>query len=266
MPKINKVRLKEKRKRKRYLLLAFAFVLFIGALVGAGIGLNRSEVTITSITVTGAVFTRENLVHQMIDGLLEGSYFFVIPKTNTFLYPKYDIKKNIFSFFPAVKDVSFQRDGLTGLSVVLIEREPRALWCASFATTSPCYFIDETGFIFSKTEHEPSLMVYSGLVDGEPLTETYLSGDFPAFNALMKEIARATGRTPENVFIDEHFDVSVVFEEGGELRFARKGAGELLLGNIASVFASRRFREDGEKLEYADFRFGNKIYVKFEGE
>jgi hypothetical protein len=54
----------------------------------------------------------------------------------------------------------------------------------------------------------------------------------------------------------------LTFVEGGTLRFVRTGDTGATLANIASVFGSETFRSD-RLFEYADFRYGDKVYVKF---
>lgn len=262
-----KLRLKDKRRRMRIILFSLGVILFVGATVGIVMGLRMSEVNIASVSVAGTYYTDEKVVLNMIDGMLGGSYFFVIPRTNTFLYPKSAIERDIYSLFPTVREVRFSRIGFTGLSVTLVEREPHALWCSSVESDSPCYLMDEQGFVFAKTNsNEQNFVLYSGNVHGEPLSQTYLEGTYPKLASFVQNLITATNRKPLSVTVDEHNDVVVAFEDGGEVRFTADRADEALLDNIASVFASRRFQSDDEILEYADFRFGNKIYVKFKDE
>ncbi|MFQ5541157.1 MAG: cell division protein FtsQ/DivIB, partial [Candidatus Paceibacteria bacterium] len=236
-------------------------------LSGGIIGLRQPEVNIQTVTVRGTHYANEQILRHLINNALAGHYLFFIPKTSTFLYPRQAIERDALALFPAVESLDIRRDSFTALSVFVLERKTDALWCHSFASTSPCYLMDETGVVFEKTDTRyESLITYTGPMGaGSPLGAAFMSGDYPALRVFVHDIERATGRTARTVSLDEHEDITVMFGEGGELRYARKDASDALLQNIASVFASSRFRSDDE-LEYADFRFGNKVYVKFREE
>lgn len=285
-PKKKKRPLKERRRRARMLaLFALAFTV-LALLASAVIGLRRPEVTIASVEVFGTRIAREDLVHRQVTDLLHGSYLFLIPRANTFFYPHARIVKDIKSTFLPVKDVRVSRSGFTALSVRVEERAPAALWCRpaspsaptagpaaepeelAAATSARCFLMDEDGFVFAPAQGDTApaeLPRFLGKLSADPLGETYLSGSLGTLRIFLDKLARAAKRTPGEVLVDEHDDVYVRFAEGGEVRFTRADQSDALLDNIASVFASSRF-DAGDTLEYADFRFGSKIYVKFEGE
>lgn len=258
-----KLSLKERRKRARIFTLVVGVVAVVSTLVFGILGLRSPEINITQVEVSGGVYTREDLVHRVVSEMLDGSYFFLVPHSNTFLYPKSHIQKELSELFVSLESVSIRRNGLTALEVALHDRTPSALWCTSFEEGAPCYFLDENGLVFTRAADVPSgLLVFSGELSDQPLGEHYLAGAYANIVSLLSNIQTATRRTPEKVSIDAHDDISVFFKEGGEVRFTQKNADNFLLDNIASVFASRRFKTD-EQLDYADFRFGSKVYVKF---
>lgn len=283
-PKKKKRPLKERRRRARMLaLFALAFAV-LALLASAVIGLRRPEITIASVEVFGTAIAREDLVHRQVTDLLHGSYLFLIPRANTFFYPHARIVKDIKSTFLPVKDVRVSRSGFTALSVRVKEREAAALWCRPASNAQPadvateaeeaagaptrCFLMDEDGFVFAPAQGDTApaeLLRFLGKLSADPLGETYLSGSLGTLRIFLDKLARAAKRTPGEVLVDEHDDVYVRFAESGEVRFTRADQSDALLDNIASVFASSRFAEDDE-LDYADFRFGSKIYVKFVGE
>jgi len=267
MPKgKRKLTLKQRRERARTLIV-FGGVFAFAVLIGGGIfGLHRPEVTIASVEVEGAHYTREDLVQQFATSMLKGSYFFLIPRSSTFFYPRHAMIRDAQGLFPAVQSIEIRRDHFTSLHIRITERETSAWWCTSLSSSTSCYLMDEHGFIFTKAEESRNdVLVYTGGVTAQPPATTFLNGGYASLSVFVADTAQATGRTPESVSVDEHEDVTIFFKEGGELRFSYQSAHDALLENIASVFASRRFHSD-EILEYADFRFGNKIYVKFKGE
>jgi len=216
-------------------------------------------------------------VKRAAEDLLAGDYVFLIPRANTFFYPHSRIVRDIKSLFKPVRDVRVHRSGFTALRIDITERVPAALWClpaeAGLSESSKdCFLVDKSGFVFKIAEGIASSSPFvryegrlAGAPDGSVLGNTYLPDQFGAFRIFMDKLSLATSRTVNRVSVDEYDDVFVFFKESGEVRFTKEGMRESLLDNIASVFASDRFRS-GDALEYADFRFGNKIYVKFEGE
>lgn len=274
-----KLPLKARRRRARVLALAFTVLLLFSGAALTLFGVQRPEVNINAVSITGVRYVREDLLRRMVNDLLEGSYFFLVPRTSIFFYPRTALMRSARELFPAIKDISITRNGFTALAVSLTERETAALWClppsaastaqadASSPNASPCYLMDEGGFVFAKAGNEldSALHIYSGGLSADPLAAVFLDGGYAALERFVADIARVTGRRPSMIFVDEHDDVFVSFAEGGELRFAREDADDTLLENIASVFSSSRFKTS-ESLDYADFRFGSKIYVKFVGE
>ncbi len=261
-----KISLTQRRRQQRYIALGLTVVIGISLLSVAFIGLGMQEINIANVTVESGVYTREDFARRVVERKLEESYFFFIPKTNSFLYPRSEIKKSLRSSFPSIKDVSLQVYDFTQLHVTIEDRKPQGIWCASFEESVPCYFLDKNGLVFARATNVPdSFLVFSGELSDQPLGEQYLDGAYTNVVILLSNIQTATRRTPEKVSIDTHNDISVFFKEGGELRFTKENTNDALLNNIASVFQSRRFQTD-EQLEYVDFRFGSEVYVKFMGE
>lgn len=258
--------LKERRRRARTILGGLAAFVLVGLFVGVVVLLNRSELLISTIRVSEMVYTREDLVQHTVSGMLSGRYLGVVPRANALLYPREAIEQSLEEVFPAIRDVTLRRAGFTELNVIVTERTPDARWCSDAASTSRCFLLDESGLVFARAEGGavPPLQFF-GLLGEHPLGEVYAPEFYTKLRALVENLELATGREVLSVRLDEVNDVFVALSGGGELRFTTKNLGPELTDAVASVFASRRF-EAGDVLEYADFRFGNKIFVKFEGE
>lgn len=259
--KKKKLSLKTKRRLVRYFKWGLGATAFVGFFVSFLILARLPEITIAVVKVEGTYFSDDSLVHEVVEGKLKGSYAFLVPKKNAFAVPANGIEKELLSVFPSIQGVSITKDSLNTLRVSVSERIPVAKWCRDFSSTSPCYLMDKDGFIFTPEEGN-NFLTYSGHIDTRPVGKTFLHGDFEALNNTVSNLEETTARTPTNVLVDEYDDVTVYFKEGGELKFVRSFDETILLNNVASVFASQRFDTD-EELLYADFRFGNKVYVKF---
>lgn len=260
--------LKERRRRARIMVGALGALLLVGVLVGAVFALNSASLRMSEIEVTGAGYTREDLVRQVVSDELSGAFVWVIPKDSALVYPRGDIERAIATTFPAVHRVDLKRKSLTALSVVITERIPDARWCQVEESGERCFLLDPEGRVFAKDGGEVNLqshVKFYGLLSGDPLSQVYARGFYPEVRALADTLALATGEAVASVRLDEVGDIFVTLAGEGEVRLTIKNIGQELTDTVASVFASRRFDTD-QRLEYADFRFGSKVYVKFEGE
>jgi hypothetical protein len=226
--------------------------------------LRLTEVTISKVEVTGTTVSDAALVQQIAEAELSESYAFLIPKRNTLFVPAGSIEENITGSFPIIKEAHVTHTSLTSISVSVVERTPSALWCTPFSESvaEECYAMDENGFIYMVAPVSDSYVRYGGEVEHDPVGSVYLSGGFRALGVFIGETAKALERTPVSVLVEKNKDVSVRFAGGGELKFVMSEDTTGTLENIASVFASQKLKGRTD-FEYADFRFGNKIYVKF---
>jgi len=142
---------KKKKREKRIKLILWILVglLFLTLLSF----ISRDE----RILIIEVVVEEENVVDkeeiaQTVRDMLAGRYFWVIPRTNAFIYPRWSIKQDLLEKFPRLKSVDLDLDGFRTLSVLVEEREPYALYCAgafSFTNNPDCYLADEDGFVFA---------------------------------------------------------------------------------------------------------------------
>jgi len=120
-----------------------------------------SFVTIKNVSVFGADPDIETIVHDTAMNELSGKYLGLFNKSNTLIYPKTSIVKNIKLTSPRILNVFVSRDGLTGLRVTVNEKTPVAVVCATLPnfdgnklvieSDDPCYLADDTGFLFQKS-------------------------------------------------------------------------------------------------------------------
>lgn len=231
--------------------------------VGAYFLLRLPEVTISAVSIEGTITTSSDEVKSIAVATLNGEYGFLVPKQNVIFAPLHAVEVSILQKVPTIKQVVVERSNLTALKIAVSERTPSALWCSDVvAENSTCFFMDEDGFVYAPAERKEELVTYSGAIEGEPVGTVFLDGKFSGLSAFVNETATTLGRLPRSVTIDEHGDASVHFVGGGELRFTLQDDSTGTLDNIASVFATQKLK-GRDDFEYADFRFGNKVYVKF---
>ncbi len=239
-----------------------------------------SPITISEVTVSGTNLVSADEVKQSVMAKLSGSYAYLIPHANTIFAPFSGIRDAVLSSFPPVATVSVSRNGWNALEISVTERESVALWCAGIPpgeisndnnqasasasdTKNGCYLMDGDGFVFAPSAEDPSYVHYFGELSGNPIGKKYLDGGFASLQKTLKGIGESVHRTPTEALVDnKNQDVSIAFAEGGVVRFVRATDSVSTLQNIASVFASQNFKDHSD-FEYVDFRFGDKVYVKF---
>lgn len=236
-------------------------------------------VTISNVSVSGTNMVSADSVTALVNESLRGSFAYLIPHTNALFAPTSAITSAVMKEFPQVATVSVSRPNFQTLAIAVTERSPVALWCpgippgeisgdedASSTPASPgepCFQMDGGGFIFATATPGMALTKYYGGPVHAPVGDTYLNGDFAVLSSTVSGIADSINQVPQEVLASASgTDVSVAFDSGGIVRFTRGSDKDSVLENVASVFASQSFK-DHPDFEYVDFRYGDKVYVKF---
>lgn len=233
------------------------------------------QFAIAKVLVQGTNIVDSESVRAVAIEKLAGTYGILIPHSNALFAPRNEIEKSIRASFPEIESVNITDVGFETLVLHVKERATVAVWCgAGKDTEADCYALDESGFIFMK-ESSDGYVRYFGAVSGlpaeasaqagEPIGATFLAGDFKTLNTFVTDTVKTANRAADFVSIESNDDVNLAFVGGGVVRFVRTDDTQATLDNVASVFASQSFKTKRD-FEYADFRFGNKVYVKFKGE
>lgn len=259
--------LKERRRRARRITALLSGALALAIIGFVATVLRIPETKIVSVSVSETVYVTEPAVQRLAFDFLAGSYALLVPRTHSFFAPLSSMRRGIEETFPSVRSVTIERDTLRALHIVVTEEVPAFLWCApEGAVYNGCFFMNDAGYIFAAARADNERLVrYAGTILGNPVGVEFLAGEFPALNALVERIGQVVGGTVRAVSVDEHDDVRITFADGAELLFVRTAESDVLLDAILSVFSSQKMNTE-RRLEYADFRFGNKIFVKFHNE
>ena len=255
-----RVRLKDKRRRALSIkagISGLVVVLLLGALAYA---VRLPALTISHVSVEGAVRTDAAAVQTTADAYLSGTYALLVPRRMSLAAPLAALEGRVLQDFPQVAAVNISRTDMTQITIRLTERVEEARWCLpEQAGAESCYALDTAGFIYGPSVGSTG-REYRGEVEGEPVGKLFLSGGYGALDAYITDVESATKRKVQRVAIAGG-DVAATFEGGGEIRFLLAEMDSATLANIAAVFTSPEFAVD--KLLYADFRFDQKAIVKF---
>lgn len=229
-------------------------------------GSRIASLQITEIQVHGGYTIPHDIVRSEVDALLVGSYFHLVPHTFSWTYPQRSITQQL-AEIPRLKQSAVSLEGQT-LTVVFDEYQPAALWCT--IETSDCYFIDQTGFAFSKApdltggafirygEKGKKVAIKTQAVDHEFLKT---SKDFA------EKLADELGLYVTHVTILDALDVEYVVSGGGVVKVSRRMDLDTTFENLRTILLSENFIHlDTGEFQYIDLRFGDKVFVNEEPE
>lgn len=264
-----------KRRRKKRILLSIGIgliVIIALLLAGGGMYVLRLPVfQLTTITISGNSVTETSDIQKTVRSVLSGTYVWIIPKTNTFVYPENKIESQIVSTYPRITNARVHRVGTQTLDIDIEERTPFALWCQS--EDSNCYFLDGTGYIYAPA---PSFSgaVYSTFIGGigtsSPIGTTLMSPDHLSNLISFSKAVSNLGLMSKAIVLDEDNNYEILLESGGRILFNDDISFDKILKNLETIVTNPKLSLNSEKglqnLEYINLRFGDKVFFKMKEE
>ncbi|MDP6387712.1 MAG: hypothetical protein QGG63_00280 [Candidatus Pacebacteria bacterium] len=266
---------KKKRKALLFKIGAVAFIIiafFAGAVYISGF----EKFNISNISVKGNQSITEKSIREFVEKKISGKKIFLFPKSNILLYPRSAVGAALLEEYKGIKEVNIEVEDLESITVNIEERKPFALWCGEnykviVEDEDKCYFLDESGFIFTEAPHFSGNVFFryfgwdSDKVLGKnPVGMKFISTEkFQKINFFLSSM-RDIEITPISLSMIDDTDYEMLLETGGKILFGQNQNLSFVFDNIQSVFDSEEFNEYNlSVLDYADFRFGNKVYFKF---
>ncbi len=229
-------------------------------------GTRVSFLTITTVTVEGGETIKHEQVVSTAQAVLEGQYVGLIPRRFAWSYPAEEITERI-SAIPRLKDPVIKRVSGTELHIQFAEYIPHALWCQGRGSEE-CYFIDETGYAFSKAPKlEGGAFPRFHTIGTKAAERTVMIpiDDLRAIEALREAISTNLGLPIAYVETDMVRDVFLGVAGGGEIKATLRMTPEETVSNLSSILASEAFADIAPgSFQYIDLRFGNKVFVNEE--
>lgn len=271
------LRRRKKQRRIKYSIFFFVFVTLIGVLSYVSY---RPSFRISEVELTGGLLVTEKEIEQSSLDFMRGSYFWLFPKNNAFLYKKNKLETYLSDKFKRIDTIDIKLDGLNKIMVNITERKPEALWCkenitelststeGNLLSKEKCYFIDSLSTIFAPAPDFSGDVYfrYYGLVDSEnPIGLQYISSttEFIKINNFIKLI-RDLNTKPLFLKTLGEGEFSLNLYGGGEIFFDSKKSLELAYKNLETLLSSSEIslRNGYLPVEYIDLRYGNKIFYK----
>ncbi len=264
--------LKKSRRRNLRNKLIFFGVGVLAIFIALGFLSRISALNIKNVAVTGNAVIDSEDIQKVADEAMSGHYFWLIPKTNIFFYPKNKIKENLTTEFKRMKDLSLGigKNGI--LEIKLAERTGIYIWCGvdlpKEGEEEKCLFLDKDGYSFDEAPY------FSGDVYFKfygSLFETHN----PIFPKLVrfKENLENIELEPVRLLAKEDGDMVMYLSAGNsnnirpEITFKLDTDLDKAAENLQAALGTEPLRTDFKKkyslLSYIDLRFGNKVYYRF---
>ena len=264
----------KKRRNKRLLIYGLVLIIIASIIGGIAYIAHLPKLRISKVELMGGVLVTQTDIQTEVLSFLRGSYLWLFPKDNAFLYAHDKLENDLKEIFKRIDTIDVKRTGLTALVVNITERKPQALWCSSADEaniTKQCFFMDSNGTIFTEAPYfsGDAYFKYYGLVPLQvqsPIGLQYLasSTEFSQITGFV-ETVRKLSLKPLYLVAKDNSEFSLAISGGGFIYFDMKEplskTGEnlqaLLRTPALSGFANRDL-----PVEYIDLRFGNKLFYK----
>ena len=236
-------------------MFGVGMVLLLLVLLGMGaVVLSRAPfLRITTVMVEGAETLAAERVAEFVEKEFAGRYWGLFAKNNIFLYPKGSLIAALLAEYPVLRSAQLRAADFHTVSVSVVERHPRAIWCGSV-----CYLMDEDAVTYAPAPvfSEPVYIVYRG--------ERLSAEEFRALSTLVDAVSKLQAQDKvEIVAVDAERDVRVGFASGFELLFALSEAGGDVFERFSLVLVAEPFQHRTlADFEYLDLRWGYKLYYK----
>src|SRR3989344_1513700 len=264
---------RKKRRRKFVKKALVFFVLFLILFVGLGKLSAWQKINIENIEVSGNRVVDESEIEALARGGISGYYFWLYPKSNFLIYPKRQIARAITENFKTIKNVAIKLSGNQTILIAVSEREPKYTWCGDLppdaGTNTPCYFMDDTGFIFA---HAPFFSgdvyfrFFGSVAETTPLGEYFTEGNLSKLVSFRSAV-ESFNLTPSFIVVGRDGDAELYLARNAKgnapkIIFKPNGDIEKAVENLKAVLESEDIKEKLSTLEYIDLRYGNKVYFK----
>ncbi|KKS44235.1 MAG: hypothetical protein UV05_C0009G0014 [candidate division CPR1 bacterium GW2011_GWA2_42_17] len=271
----------QKRQRKAFVgRIVFAIICVVGFWGLVFLASSAKAITIRDIEIVGVTSISSSNIKDEAQKFLTGRYFFTVPKANIFFYPKSDIGKSLAELFPRLDSVVVRFKNFHAIDIKVSERKAEALWCQDESEAladserETCYILDKNGFAFAsflEIANAPNdfIIFYSSTPKENPIKQTYTTTEY--FRALLgfaKDL-NTLGFTVSLFRERQNGDFEAKLSSGGQrLIFGRDADFASILNNFQTIVSNSGFggSSDLSKIEYVDFRFGNKVFYKPSGQ
>lgn len=260
--------LRKKRNKKlfRYGLVVFVFISLLALISYIS---HRPQIRISKVELSGGVLVTQPDVERESLQYMNGSYLWLFPRNNTFLYSNSGLEKYLKESFKRIDTINIVRKDFKTLSVDIKERKPVAMWCGDVPSdTEECYFMDQNSTIFAKAPNfsGDAYFKFYGPVSGDnPIGREYMASttefmEISYFILKTKEILLR----PQYMVDKSNGEFSLFIAGEGEVMFDMKAPLSITVQNLEALLRTPAlvFASGVLPIEYIDLRYGNKLFYK----
>lgn len=259
-------KLRERRRQARTWRFAALGALAALLLGGAISFFHISAFAVRDVRIAGAATVPASDIERAVREELDGSYLFVLPKRNAFLYSDARVAARLARDFPKLTDIDVSLENFHTIAVSVKERTPSALFCGESISEppAPCLFMDADGIAYEAAP-DFSDNAYVRFYGGDALVPggRFLTREaYRPLSALAQAMADE-GFSPAEIEVDAYGDVLLTDVSGASVRFTIRQKPEDVLKALTAARASDALSGKSlEEIEYIDLRFGKRLYYK----
>jgi len=264
-------------RRRRLFFIRFSIVLFflLVIIIALAILSGHEKVKVETINISGNATTTSNEVLAIARQDMAGRYFYLFSKSNSLIFPRFQIKKDILMNIKTIKDVDISWTGWKEISITLFERKAHSVWCGNDMETinSVCFLVDKEGYIYSLAP------VFSGsmfIKNYGPLAPNQLNnishitpiGSYFLPKNIYTQIYNLIDILDQNnlkiVSVSfDGFDYKFTLEAGPKIIFNEKNDFNSSFQNLFTAIETKNLDlvKDASLINYIDLRFDNKIVI-----
>ncbi|MFA7193927.1 MAG: hypothetical protein WC087_03355 [Candidatus Paceibacterota bacterium] len=292
-------RMRDKRRKEKKIKLILAIFIFAVLILGLIYITNASFLRIQQIVVNETEHANRVEVEDLIKTQLEGRYLGLFAKSNALIFSRSKISRAIKNNYSSIEKVDVDLKGLSTIDVELTEYISTALWCDVPVTPSNvslyegsesadseeaqsikssaipqvlnsfnnanCYFVNEDGVVFAKTEYDKSSEVIKtfGFIEVDPLKQSYANKK--TFHNLIEfvKLLRRLNITADEIWTNDGEVYAIVTKE--RVKIYIDGEGDILeiFDNLETVIKRDAINQaQFANIDYIDLRFGNRVFYK----
>jgi hypothetical protein len=222
------------------------------------------------------------VIGQKAKEAMTGSYYFLVPKDSVFFYREAYILNYLRKSFPRLAKIEIISPELSTIKITVTDKEPKLIWCFGIDKSKKCFYLDETGRTYSEAPDFSENIIFelTGYDLGEKIGQQALPperlknvSNFLVFLitvlpelqnvGLPKKILQTKVLSAGDFSVEVGQNASSTFK----VLFNADRKTEEMTANLSSVLKNEAFtaeiKNNNQKLEYLDLRFGQKVFYRF---
>jgi hypothetical protein len=267
-------------KKRRLFLIRLTIVSFFVLLILFGLAIfsGHQKVKIQNISLSGNAAVSDEEILSIVRRDLVGRYGYLFSKSNSLIFPRFRIKRDLLAEIKTIKDLEISWEGWQKISINISERKPHAVWCGDTMPDfeidkglnikeTECFFLDNSGYIFSRAP------VFSGgmfvkdygllsSLETDPIGSYFLTKETYEKIFSLLEILEQNRLSVVSLFFDG-YDYRFKLSCGPTIIFNDKSDFISSFENLFSAIETKNLdlENESELINYIDLRFDNKVVV-----